>query len=184
MHIHAVQSIESFNENFVELNNSNSTARTLRAGKSISDVAILYSRAVQDVVYLKSPNLLKSSNSIGGLYCCQANNTFGFRKEMLNITIKCRYINIYYIGLYLCNCCSFTVAEGMSSMVYIRITAFSGLLDFIGEKIFLAQVESKVMISINYYLYIMYIHVYKQMLELINVSLAGVHTVECHIVPL
>ena len=109
----AVPGFDSFYANFIDANNPNNTEadlsspsiqKTLRPNASLDDTRRLFTMSDgsdQNVLNLTSSGVFQTSTSIGGVYMCLANNSFGSRNATVNITVKsepclhhCQYIII------------------------------------------------------------------------------------------
>ena len=92
----AVPNIDSFNENFVNINNPNNTdtvpssQRALRPNVSLDETIRLYQPASPSLnrLPLISPSAFQTTTSIAGVYICSASNEYGSRNASANITVK------------------------------------------------------------------------------------------------
>ena len=97
--IPAVPDFDSFYANFIDTNNPNNSKelaspdvqKTLRPNASLDDARRLFTKldvSNQNALTLTSSGVFQTSTTIGGVYMCLANNSFGSRNETIKITVE------------------------------------------------------------------------------------------------
>ena len=158
--------VNAMNSSDLESLTSSETPKLLKPNTTLERAMRLYSQTFGQQRFLVGPGIFQTSNAISGMYLCRSENNFGTRSTSVNITVEgLNNLFLYtitnkYITLILLH----AVAEGDSSVVYIRFLTYIRSHEFVEESVMLAEVDAMVRVT-NINIIYSYLH--------------GIHTFNC-----